>query len=74
MKLDPTNKKVMLPEIFKWYDADFSGSGSSGVTYVNKFRKENRVPTWYTVEYYAYNWSLNDLQLSVTPVAGAVTR
>lgn len=69
VKIDPASKMVFLPEIFKWYDADFSASGSSGVMYVNKFRQENRVPTWYTVAYYPYNWSLNDQKLATTSVA-----
>ncbi|GAA3960976.1 DUF547 domain-containing protein [Hymenobacter antarcticus] len=69
VKVDPATKKVLLPEIFKWYDSDFSASGSSGVMYVNKFRQEDRLPTWYTVEYYPYNWSLNDQKLLPSSVA-----
>ncbi|WP_082115799.1 DUF547 domain-containing protein [Hymenobacter terrenus] len=62
VKVDDASKMVKLPEIFKWYEADFSksGDGKTGVMYVNQFRKENRLPTWYAVEYYPYNWSLND--------------
>jgi hypothetical protein len=60
VKVDDATKMVRLPEIFKWYDTDFSASGKSGVMYVNQFRKEHRVPTWYAVEYYSYNWTLND--------------
>jgi hypothetical protein len=62
VKVDETGKRVKLPEIFKWYEADFStsGTGKTGVFYVNQFRKENRLPTWYAMEYYPYNWSLND--------------
>ena len=62
VKVDPDAKLVQLPEIFKWYEADFSTSGKAGVSYVNQFRKEkgDSVPTWFAVEYYPYNWSLND--------------
>lgn len=60
VQVDETSKLVKLPEIFKWYEADFSTSGKTGVMYVNQFRKENRLPTWFSVEYYPYNWSLND--------------
>ena len=74
VKVDPATKKVMLPEIFKWYDSDFSASSSSGVMYVNKFRKEDRVPTWYTVEYSPYNWSLNDQKNSPSSVAGLLPK
>ncbi|GAB3586867.1 DUF547 domain-containing protein [Hymenobacter daeguensis] len=60
VKVDDATKMVRLPEIFKWYETDFSASGKTGVMYVNQFRKEHRVPTWYAVEYYSYNWTLND--------------
>lgn len=60
VKVDEGRQLVKLPEIFKWYDADFSSSNKSGVAYVNQFRKDARVPTWYAVDYYPYNWALND--------------
>ncbi|MBH8569123.1 DUF547 domain-containing protein [Microvirga sp. STS02] len=60
VQVDDAKKVVRLPEIFQWYESDFRASGNSGVMYVNQFRKNNRIPTWYTVEYYPYNWSLND--------------
>ncbi|GAB3865725.1 DUF547 domain-containing protein [Hymenobacter segetis] len=60
VKVDDAKKIVRLPEIFQWYESDFSTSGKTGVMYVNQFRKNDRIPTWYTVEYYPYNWSLND--------------
>jgi hypothetical protein len=60
VKVDDARKVVRLPEIFRWYEDDFSASGHTGVLYVNQFRKNGRIPTWYTVEYYPYNWSLND--------------
>jgi hypothetical protein len=60
VQVNDAAKVVRLPEIFHWYGGDFSASGKTGVLYVNQFRKENRVPTWYAVEYYSYNWTLND--------------
>ena len=53
VKVNPDAKLVQLPEIFKWYEADSSTSGKTGVLYVNQFRKEKRthVPTWFAVEY-----------------------
>ena len=60
VKVDDANKVARLPEIFQWYEGDFSTSGKTGVMYVNQFRKNGRIPTWYTVEYYPYNWTLND--------------
>lgn len=60
VKVDDVKKIVRLPEIFQWYEGDFSTSGKTGVMYINQFRSSGRIPTWYTVEYYPYNWSLND--------------
>lgn len=62
VKVNPGARLVQLPEIFKWYEADFGTSGKTEVSYVNQFRKEKgqAVPTWFAIEYYAYNWSLND--------------
>ena len=62
VKVNPDAKLVQLPEIFKWYEADSSTSGKTGVLYVNQFRKEKGtlVPTWFAVELYPYNWSPND--------------
>ena len=56
---------MLLPEIFKWYEADFSTSGKTGVPYVNQFRKDHRVPTWFAGEHYPYNWSLKDQKYEI---------
>lgn len=62
VQVDATGQLVKLPEIFKWYETDFSlsGAGKTGVIYMNQFCKESRLLTWYSVEYYPYNWGLND--------------
>ena len=59
LKVDETSKLVRMPEIFKWYEADFSTSGKTDVSYVNQFQKDHRVSTWFAGKYYLYNWSLN---------------
>ncbi|MDQ2768968.1 MAG: DUF547 domain-containing protein [Bacteroidota bacterium] len=62
VQVDPTTRQVRLPQIFKWYEADFTSSGRSEVLYVNQFRpdKAKSVPTGYAVDYYPYDWRLND--------------
>ncbi|OGX86837.1 DUF547 domain-containing protein [Hymenobacter glacialis] len=60
VKVDEARQEVKLPEIFKWYEADFSTATKPGVMFVNQFRKDARVPTWYAVDYQPYNWGLND--------------
>lgn len=51
------NNKVYLSEIFKWYNKDFTQSGSV-LDYVNRFR-ENKINTSYKTAYYTYDWTLN---------------
>jgi hypothetical protein len=53
-------KKVHLSEIFKWYEADFKASGKTGVAYVNQFREGKLIPAGYKVDYYVYDWELNE--------------
>ena len=60
VKVDAEGKTVKLPEIFKWYESDFGMSGKTGVAYVNQFRDDKRVPTWFAMDYYTYDWRLND--------------
>lgn len=74
VKVDANIKQVKLPEIFKWYEGDFSTSGKTGVMYVNQFRKENRLPTWFAVEYYPYNWSLNDQKPTDVSMSAALNK
>ena len=38
VKVDPTTRQVRLPQIFKWYEADFTNSGRYEVLCVNQFR------------------------------------
>ena len=42
--------------------------------YENKFRKETRLSTWCTVEYYPYKRSLNDQKLPSSSVAALLSR
>ena len=60
VKVDDARKIVRLPKIFQWYESDFSTSGKTRVMYRNQFRKNGRIPTWYPLEYYPYNWTLNN--------------
>ncbi len=51
-------KKVLISEIFKWYEQDFEGEVSV-IQYLNNFRTE-KIPDDYKVDYYTYNWTLNE--------------
>ncbi len=53
-----TKDKVLLSEIFKWYEQDFVLSGQSLVKFINSYRalpiEEDK-----TIDYYTYNWQIN---------------
>ncbi|SFP83448.1 DUF547 domain-containing protein [Hymenobacter arizonensis] len=60
IRVDDKSRKVLISQIFKWYEADFKASGKTGVAYVNQFREGKTIPATYTVDYYPYDWSLNN--------------
>lgn len=60
MKVDDARKIVRLPEISQWYENGFSTSGKTGMMYMNQFRKNGRILTWYTLECYPCNRTLNN--------------
>ncbi len=56
----PSEKKVLLSKIFDWYNKDFTMNGDNTViAFINKYRK-SPIPANYSVDYYEYNWSLNE--------------
>ncbi len=57
-KVNDAAKKVELSEIFKWYESDFTQGGKSLIEYINQYRNEP-IPSDYTVDYYPYNWKIN---------------
>lgn len=59
IRVDAASKKVLLSQIFKWYEADFKASGKTGLAYVNQFRDRKLIPAGYAVDYYPYDWTLN---------------
>ena len=61
VKVSPGAGQVQLPEVFKWHEADFGADGKTSLGFVNQFRKDKTVPTWFAVAYYPHNWALNDL-------------
>lgn len=60
IKVNSEDKKVSVSEIFKWYEADFKQNGSTVIGFINKYR-ENKIPEDYKVDYYTYDWSLNEI-------------
>lgn len=64
IRINKNNKEVEISEIFKWYSKDFkSDSTSKIIDYLNLYRKE-KIPAEYKLNYYSYDWSLNDISNS----------
>jgi len=50
--------KVFLSEIFKWYEEDFTKQ-QKVIEFVNQYR-DVKIPTDYTIDYYPYDWRINE--------------
>ena len=60
IRVNDATKKVLISQIFKWYETEFKASGKTGLAYINQFRDSKSIPATYSVDYYSYDWSLND--------------
>jgi hypothetical protein len=56
---------VGLSQIFKWYMAEFGKSQPAVISYINQYR-ETAIDTGSKVDYYNYDWSLNDASQTST--------
>lgn len=61
IQVDTKEGKVMISEIFNWYSSDFSEAGNEkgALVFINKYR-DNKIKSDYVVDYYPYNWKLNN--------------
>lgn len=59
IRVTETEKTVSLSEIFKWYREDFVTPECGLLAYINGYRNQ-KIPSTYTVDYYSYNWELNE--------------
>lgn len=59
IRVDKVKRRVLISEIFKWYKEDFDKTGLTEIQYINQFRS-NKIPESYGVDYYSYDWTLND--------------
>lgn len=58
LRVENAGKIVGLSKIFDWYKGDFTQKGSV-IDWINQYRKV-KIPVDYKIEYYEYNWSLNE--------------
>lgn len=59
LKINSSKKIVGLSKIFEWYSSDFKSVGKSQIDWINQYRNE-RIPNSYKIEFYEYDWSLNE--------------
>ncbi len=59
IKVNDSRKRVQVSKIFEWYKKDFDATGLSLIDFINQYRNE-KIPSNYKVEFYEYNWSLNE--------------
>jgi len=57
LKVEGTN--LSLSQIFNWYPEDFGGNKKGIINFINKHRTYT-VPTTAKLNYYPYDWTLND--------------
>lgn len=59
LKVSTPSKTIEISKIFEWYSSDFTNDGKSVIDYINIYRN-SKVPKNYKVNYYEYDWSLNE--------------
>ncbi len=62
IRVKSADSKVIISEIFNWYQSDFASKESSIIDYINQYRTE-KIPNSYRVEYYEYDWNLNEQRM-----------
>lgn len=60
IRVEAGGKKVLVSEIFKWYEADFKATSKSTLAYINQFRGSKAIPATAAIDFYSYDWTLND--------------
>lgn len=59
IRVDPEARTVRISEIFKWYREDFVTEDQGVLDYINRYR-DDKIPESYEVDYYTYDWNLNE--------------
>ena len=60
VQVNSSKSEVKLSKIFDWYKQDFRNTSNNHLSFINKYRK-NKIPSNFKVDYYEYDWNLNDL-------------
>jgi Protein of unknown function, DUF547 len=59
VRVNPSTKNVLISEIFKWYETDFTMTRKTVIDYINQYRAE-KIPADFSIDYIPYDWTLND--------------
>ncbi len=59
VRVNKKKKTVEISEIFDWYRDEFINQDERIIDFINKYRAE-KIDSTYTIEYYKYDWSLNN--------------
>lgn len=60
VRVDYKNQQVKTSQIFDWYRQDFIDETGSILAFLNKYRYD-KIPSDFNVNFYEYDWSLNDV-------------
>jgi len=56
------DEKVLVSEIFKWYEQDFINDDQSMIEFINAYRALS-IEVDKKVDYYTYNWQINAIEI-----------
>ena len=59
IRVDGQGNKIRISKIFEWYSDDFKSTGKDLLSYINQYRAK-KIPNSYSIEYYQYDWRLNE--------------
>ena len=65
LKINLDKREIKASEIFRWYSADFKPYGDVQA-FINQYRTD-LLPNDFSLKYYAFNWTLNDIDLKNQP-------
>ncbi len=60
IRVNSTERKVEISELFKWHEKDFATIGRGIIQFINEYRIHHLIPSNYSVSYYTYDWRLNE--------------
>ena len=59
LRVHKRETRVAVSKIFEWYNDDFTRNEKSLLDWINNYRI-SKIPASYKVEYYEYDWTLNE--------------